>query len=227
MGVQDDHRRPSARQVYEETLSGTRPPPLIPRLRSDPPNFTPIPHSLREFRAQEGEESRRKRLRALWSRLPRQDEHHLADDEAVARAHPVKRDGDLTAESARELDEMYEDELLGRCTRGPFSRRVSWPEFEKYAEAKETGASVRAECADRVAENAQSCGIYFTTNLTWMAMAIWKQMSCNSRWRKLVCPFSLHIPHSPLSWWCQASNFPPRLCPTSSRSSHPRRIRTR
>ncbi|KAI0774233.1 mitochondrial carrier [Fomes fomentarius] len=138
MGVQDDQRRPSARQIYEETLSGARPPPLIPRLRSDPPTFTPIPHSLREFRAQEGEESRRKRLRALWSRLPRQDEHHLADDEAVARAHPVKRDGDLTAESARELDEMYEDELLGRCTRGPFSRRVSWPEFEKYAEAKET-----------------------------------------------------------------------------------------
>ena len=146
MGVPEDQSRPSARQIYEETLSGARPPPLLPRLRSDPPSFPSIPHSLREFRAQEGQESRRKRLRALWTGLPKRDDYPVVDDEAVARAYPVKRDGDLTAESARQLDEMYEDELLGRCgvhTRGPFSRRVSWPEFEKYADAKEAGALPR------------------------------------------------------------------------------------
>ncbi|KAI0750724.1 mitochondrial carrier [Daedaleopsis nitida] len=140
MGVQDDQGRPSARQIFEETQSGARPQPLIPRLRYDPPPFPSIPHSLREFRALEGEEHRRKRLRALWARLPQRDGQGGMDDEAVSRAHPVRRDGDLTAESARELDEMYEDELLGRCgvhMRGPFSRRVSWPEFEKYADAKE------------------------------------------------------------------------------------------
>ncbi|KAI1795191.1 mitochondrial carrier [Ganoderma leucocontextum] len=142
MGVHDDQGRPSAREIFEETLSGARPQPFIPRLRSDPPPYQPIPHSLREYRVQEGGEQRRKRLRALWNRLPKRDSTAAAvDDEAVAHAYPpVRRDGDLTAESARQLDEMYEDELLGRCGvhgRGLFSTRVSWPEFEKYANAKE------------------------------------------------------------------------------------------
>ncbi|KAI0353621.1 mitochondrial carrier [Trametes cingulata] len=140
MGGQDEHGRPSARQIYEEVLSGARPRPFIPRLRSDPPPYQPIPHSLREFREQEGKDRRRERLRALWRRLPKRDESPYVDDEEVARAYPVKSDGDLTAESAKQLDEMYEDELLGRCgvrPRGPFSKRVSWAEFEKYADAKE------------------------------------------------------------------------------------------
>ncbi|KAI0719597.1 mitochondrial carrier [Cerioporus squamosus] len=141
MGAQDNQGRPSARQIFEETLSGARPPPFIPRLRSDPPPFPSIPHSLYEYREQEGQDERRKRLRALWHKLPKRDAFNGVDEEAVARAYPVKTDGDLTAESARQLDEMYEDELLGRCgvhTRGPFSTSVSWPEFEKYADAKET-----------------------------------------------------------------------------------------
>ena len=145
MRVQDDQGRPPARQIFEETLSGARPQPFIPRLRSDPPPFPAVPHSLREFRELEGDERRHKRLREFWSRLPKRDGNHGVDEEAVARAYPVKRDGDLTAESARQLDEMYEDELLGRCgvhMRGPFSRRVSWPEFEKYADAKEMGTCV-------------------------------------------------------------------------------------
>ncbi|RPD67207.1 mitochondrial carrier [Lentinus tigrinus ALCF2SS1-7] len=140
MGVQDNQGRPSARQIYEETLSGARPPPFIPRLRSDPPPLPSIPHNLYEFRAREGEEERRERLRALWSKLPNRDAGYGVDQEAIARAYPVKSDGDLTAESARQLDVMYEDELLGRCgvhTHGPFSSRVSWPEFEAYADAKE------------------------------------------------------------------------------------------
>ncbi|EIW61998.1 mitochondrial carrier [Trametes versicolor FP-101664 SS1] len=141
MGGTDEPARPSARQIYEEVLSGARPRPFIPRLRSDPPPFQPIPHSLREFRALEGD-ARQQRLRALWRRLPKRNEgNNGADDaEAVARAYPVKSDGDLTAESAKQLGEMYEDELLGRCgvpTRGPFARRVSWAEFEQYADAKE------------------------------------------------------------------------------------------
>lgn len=144
MGVQDDQGRPSAREIFDETLSGARPQPFLPPLRSDPSPFQPIPHSLREFRALEGGEERRKRLRALWNHLPKRDNTGAADDEAVAHAYPVRREGDLTIESARRLGEMYEDELLGRCGvhgRGPFSKRVSWPEFEKYADAKEAGAS--------------------------------------------------------------------------------------
>ncbi|TFK91496.1 mitochondrial carrier [Polyporus arcularius HHB13444] len=141
MGAQDNHGRPSARQIFEETLSGARPQPYIPRLRSDPPPFPTIPHSLYEYRKLEGKDERRERLRAVWSKLPKRDASPVVDEEAIAQAYPVKSGGNLTAESARQLDEMYEDELLGRCgvhTRGPFSRRVSWPEFEKYADAKET-----------------------------------------------------------------------------------------
>ncbi|KAI0638147.1 mitochondrial carrier [Trametes polyzona] len=143
MGGQDDTGRPSARQLYEDVLSGARPRPFIPRLRSDPPPYQPIPHSLREFREQEGVEGRQRRLRALWRRLPKRDwgsDPGVDDADAVGRAYPIKSDGDITAESARQLGEMYEDELLGRCgvrTRGPFSKRVSWTEFEKYADAKE------------------------------------------------------------------------------------------
>ena len=147
MGVQDNNGRPSARQIFEETLSGARPQPYIPRLRSDPPPFPSIPHSLYEFRAREGENERKDRLRALWSKLPNRDASKGVDEEAVARTYPVKGDGKLTAESARQLDAMYEDELLGRCgvlPRGPFSRRVSWPEFEKYADANEAGTSLGA-----------------------------------------------------------------------------------
>ncbi|KAI0677578.1 mitochondrial carrier [Trametes maxima] len=156
MGGQDQPGRPSARQLFDETQSGARPRPFLPRLRSDPPAYQPIPHSLREFRAQEGADRRQRRLRELWQRLPKRSSGDGGDgagavaggsgggqehDEAVARAYPVHSDGDLSAESARQLGEMYEDELLGRCgapTRGPFSRRVSWAEFEKYADAKET-----------------------------------------------------------------------------------------
>ena len=146
MGSKDEPGRPSARQIFEEVYSGARPRPFIPRLRSDPPPYQPIPHSLREFRDQEGAEDRYKRLRELWRRLPKRDGQHDVDDEAVARTYPVKSDGDLTAESAKQLGEMYDDELLGRCgapPRGPFSKRVSWNEFEKYADAKEAGMSER------------------------------------------------------------------------------------
>lgn len=153
MGVDNDQGRPSAREIFDETLSGARPKPFLPPLRSDPAPFQSIPHSLREFRAQEGKDQRRKRLRTLWNRLPKRVSMGVeVDGEAVAHAYPVRRDGDLTPESARRLGEMYEDELLGRCGvhgRGPFSPRVSWVEFEKYADAKEAGACRRPSCGQQ------------------------------------------------------------------------------
>ncbi|KAJ8456382.1 hypothetical protein ONZ51_g12161 [Trametes cubensis] len=72
-------------------------------------------------------------------RLPEQSQPGPAAS-SQGPTYPVKSDGDLTAESAKQLGEMYDDELLGRCgapPRGPFSKRVSWNEFEKYADAKE------------------------------------------------------------------------------------------
>ncbi|EMD40763.1 hypothetical protein CERSUDRAFT_111350 [Gelatoporia subvermispora B] len=130
--------RPSRRDLYEACLSGALDPPLLPPLRSDPPLWRPVPHCLLEFRAQESPEDREKRLRTLWSRLPKRA--NGVDDEAIASAYPVKDDYALTAESAKKLEEMYEDELLGRCgrhTRGFLHRDISWNDFLKYAEAKE------------------------------------------------------------------------------------------
>ncbi|CAL1700787.1 unnamed protein product [Somion occarium] len=45
-----------------------------------------------------------------------------------------------TTKSAKELEEMYEDELLGHCgghTSGFKRRAIAWEDFHKYAEAKE------------------------------------------------------------------------------------------
>ncbi|KAH9943478.1 mitochondrial carrier [Epithele typhae] len=137
----DEHGRPSARQIFDETLSGARPHPPLPHLRSDPSPYTPVPHSLRELRTIEGAERRRARLHALWARLPPAagGAGEGAGDDA-ARQVAVTRDGDLTPEGARRLEAMYADELMGRMgvlARGPFGKRVRWCEFVRYADAKE------------------------------------------------------------------------------------------
>ncbi|OCH92951.1 mitochondrial carrier [Obba rivulosa] len=133
-----DGIHPSRKDLFEACFSGALDPPLLPPLRSDPPLWRPIPHNLVEFRAQESAEDREKRLRKLWMRLPKRA--NSVDDEAIASKYPVKDDDALTAESAKKLEEMYEDELLGRCgrhTRGFLDRDISWKDFLKYSEAKE------------------------------------------------------------------------------------------
>ena len=134
---------PSRREIFEASLNGTQNRPWLPRLRSDPPAYRPIPHNLAEFRAQEGKESRERLLRRLWKSLPKQPKihHDLSEDEAVARRFAVEDDHSLTEESARRLQEMYNDELFVRCRReGLLRRNIEWAEFERYAEAKEAGA---------------------------------------------------------------------------------------
>ncbi|CCM03175.1 uncharacterized protein FIBRA_05297 [Fibroporia radiculosa] len=131
---------PSNRDVFEASLSGAQDRSYIPRLRSDPLEYHTIPHNLQEFRAQEGPERRERRLRKLWSRLPKRTSPETELDDCVAEAYPVKSDGVLTPEGARKLQEMYEAELCGRCgahTRGFLHRSCSWSEFLKYADAKE------------------------------------------------------------------------------------------
>ena len=137
---------PSKRELYEACLTGAQDRPYIPRLRSDPPSYQHIPHSLQEFRAQEGPDARDRRLRDLWSRLPQRSAHH-EDDESAQLTAPdgpaVLADGALTAETAKGMQAMYEAELRSRCgvhTSGFLHRGVSWSEFRKYADAKEAGA---------------------------------------------------------------------------------------
>ncbi len=140
-----DHQRPSGREIFEASLSGAQSRPFIPPLKSDPP-YQPLPHSLLEFRQQEGAVERERRLRQLWLKLPKR--HHLGHEgeaEETANEFPVQSDSSLTLEGAMRLKEMYETELLGRCgghTSGFTRRHIGWKEFQKYAEGKEAGVHV-------------------------------------------------------------------------------------
>lgn len=139
-------RRHMRREIFEASFSGAQPRPFIPRLRSDPPSYQPLPHNLFEFREQEGQECRTTRLKKLWATLPKnvRINHGEDEDEQVAKEYTVD-DGKqlLTREWAQRLEEMYQDELFTRCrthTLGLLHRNIGWAEFEKYAEAKEAGA---------------------------------------------------------------------------------------
>ncbi|TFK55973.1 mitochondrial carrier [Heliocybe sulcata] len=134
----DSRPGPSKREIYEASLSGAQERPYIPRLRSDPPAYHPLPHSLLEFRQQEGAEERERWLRELWRRLPKQRQGNI-DDEAISRAIPVMDDTSLTRERAKKLQEMYEDELVGSCNSSGLglTRHIGWREFKRYAEQKE------------------------------------------------------------------------------------------
>ncbi|KAH9938193.1 mitochondrial carrier [Fomitopsis serialis] len=141
-----ENRGPSNRALYEACLAGAQDHPYIPRLRSDPPPYQFIPHSLQEFRAQEGPDERDKRLRDLWSRLPQRDGTHHEDEDSAQLGAGVDgttalSDGALTTEMAKRLQGMYEAELRSQCgahTSGFLHRGVSWSEFRKYADSKET-----------------------------------------------------------------------------------------
>ena len=94
---------------------------------------------------QEGKDNRQRRLKQVYLALPKgiKFNHDEDDDEEVAKEYPVESDHSLTPESAQRLQEMYQDELLSRFRRhtgGFLHRNIGWPEFEKYAEAKEAGA---------------------------------------------------------------------------------------
>lgn len=96
------------------------------------------PRSLEEFRKSEGRENRKRRLQALWNRLPPlpQPRGCTSNDSAPKPLGP----GGLTYEKAESIRAMYDDELLVRC-RGSKDRsgtqRVKWDEFKEYAQAKE------------------------------------------------------------------------------------------
>lgn len=144
-------RPPTRRAIFEASLSGAQTRPFIPRLRSDPPSYQPLPQNLVEFRVQEGQENRQRRLRRLWLSLPKEQRinHDEEEDEATAKTIPIESDRTLTAESARRLQEMYQDELLSRFRRhtaGFVHRNIGLQEFEKYAEAKEAGACLTRVC---------------------------------------------------------------------------------
>lgn len=128
------------REIFEDSFSGAQDRPVIPNLRSDSPSHNAIPHSLCEFREQEGTENRERRLYALWKHLPHSSYH---GSDTVATRRPQLSDT-LTLHSgeAEIMRKIYDDELLGRCCGGGHMAdgrptHIQWPEFRKYAESKE------------------------------------------------------------------------------------------
>lgn len=182
----DDQQRPSGREIFEASLSGAQSRPFIPPLKSDPPSFQPLPHSLLEFRQQEGTGERERRLRQLWMKLPKRTRiDHEEDHEGVAEDYPVQSESSLTLEGAMKLKAMYEAELLGRCgghTSGFTRRHIGWREFQKYAEAKEAGAHVFNKIVSASDSShspiwVQNCGIFSTMNLILTRMDTLMQKS--------------------------------------------------
>ncbi|KAF9464486.1 mitochondrial carrier domain-containing protein [Collybia nuda] len=128
----------SGRKIYEASLSGAQDRPPIPRLRSDPPPYHPLPHTLHEFREAEGRENRKGRLQELWKRLPIPAHRALAVQ--LPRTNNSDDIDELTVEKAETLKAMYDEELLGHCgghDSGSQPGQIGWKEFKVYAEAKE------------------------------------------------------------------------------------------
>ncbi|KAF4575014.1 hypothetical protein EYR36_006369 [Pleurotus pulmonarius] len=124
---------PSGREIFESCFSGAQYPPRIPRLRSDPvPQYHRLPHCLSEFRSEEGRGYRKHRLKTMYKHLQHfshRDRHYTTD---VAKTW--LSDGfAVTPERAKDLEALYESELLGICGGG----ELRWTEFKKYALAKE------------------------------------------------------------------------------------------
>ncbi|KAF8579310.1 mitochondrial carrier [Ramaria rubella] len=119
------------RDVFEGSLSGAQTRPFIPKLRSDPAPWHPLPRNLAEYREIEGKEMRQARLRALWRRLPthRKSSEHIAQE--------LLDQSNMNPERAECLRAMYEDELMRRCASGG-TASIGWKDFLEYADKKET-----------------------------------------------------------------------------------------
>ena len=164
-------KRQTGHEIYESCLSGAQDRPFIPRLRSDPPPFHPLPHSLLEFREQEGKEQREKHLHELWKRLPNSNYH--GSDVAASKWLPAGEP--LTAHRAEVMRRVYEDELFRKCCGHTTDERpthIRWTEFRRYAEAKEAGMYI-VLCVWHTAETiTQSYGLSSMMNLILTVMVI-------------------------------------------------------
>jgi hypothetical protein len=99
------------------------------------------PHTLAAFQKQEGPENRKRRRLELWGNLAQRTRAweqeggpHVPDSD---HHHPPH-----TLERAQSLKNIYDAELVGRCKTDPSTSkpsRITWEEFQKYADAKEAG----------------------------------------------------------------------------------------
>ncbi|KAF8195817.1 mitochondrial carrier [Mycena galopus ATCC 62051] len=125
----------TGKEIFDNSDSGAEDRPFIPKLRSDPFPKRP-PRSLEEFRNDEGQENRKRRLKELWRQL------HDSTKKILPAVDSVQPNVGLTPEAAQRLITMYEKELLRKCgghssSTSPISG-IEWKEFKEYAVAKET-----------------------------------------------------------------------------------------
>jgi len=139
-----DERHPSRRDVFEGSVSGALDRPFIPRLRSDSRPNGRLASSLEAFRQEEGRDLRKRRLQALWKKIPHNgnaEGHDISQSPLSSIA--VKEHGPLDRDRAEKLARMYEDELMRRCLEAAgdegSSEAVTWMEFKNYAFEKEAG----------------------------------------------------------------------------------------
>ncbi|KAG8966447.1 hypothetical protein FRC03_011985 [Tulasnella sp. 419] len=120
----------SARDIFENTLSGAQDRPFIPTLKQDRLRYGTeiIPHTLREYRLQEGKEHREKRLRSIWSKLPK-GRNSIRSAKTGESSKPVDY-SKLTKERAESLKKMYQDELFDHGSE-------DFNSFVSYADRKE------------------------------------------------------------------------------------------
>ncbi|KAG8820935.1 hypothetical protein FRC17_009975 [Serendipita sp. 399] len=126
----------SNRETFDNTYTGSQPPPLLPPCRNDPQQPPPAPKSLEGYRKLETEEERERRLRKLYKALP------SASDEVIVWNLSSKRNKEKSG-TTRALDErteqlrnIYNNELMSRVG-AKKAKPVDYNEFVKYADAKE------------------------------------------------------------------------------------------
>ncbi|KAI5833813.1 mitochondrial carrier [Schizophyllum commune Tattone D] len=118
----------SSSRPADRRISGVQLSPPSTSSRPDKQPFRPLPHTLEEFRIQEGRNLRKRRLQDLYQRLlqsPPEANHDAPDGHPVDEQH-------WTPERAKRLKSKYDAEFLKKC-----GGHIGWRTFKEYAEAKE------------------------------------------------------------------------------------------
>ncbi|KAH7105444.1 mitochondrial carrier [Auriculariales sp. MPI-PUGE-AT-0066] len=136
--------RATRKDYFDAVQTGLYPPPLLPALRGDAqPEIFGVPfvraRTLREWRADEGEERRETRLRAVWKRLPRPTRAMGVDERARERDAERHIDENITLDRAVLFQHAYDEELLSIVGKSSHTANgnIAWEDFLQYANAKE------------------------------------------------------------------------------------------
>jgi solute carrier family 25 phosphate transporter 23/24/25/41 len=123
----------SNKETFDNTYTGSQPPPLLPTLRNDPAQLPAAPQTLESYRELEDAESREKRIHKLFKALP------SASDEAIVWNRSKSKKGQTKIKTPEEqaeddrrerLRSIYNQELMNRVGGGK-AKPVDYQEFVK------------------------------------------------------------------------------------------------